>query len=121
MMISWLTLLCYIVALAATLIMATEAHTAAGPPQICTPPASVECALRTAGVRDPAAMTESLLRAELQTIGDVAELEKLDAMESAELFSELRAAAVPLGDPSRLRKIARMKKVCGLNRPVSFR
>ena len=42
MMMSWLTLLFYIVALTAAPIMATEM--AAGPPQICTPPASVECA-----------------------------------------------------------------------------
>ena len=76
---------------------------AAGSPQ-CIPPANVECALQTAGVRDPAAMTESLLRAELRTVADVAEL---DTAEAVELFEELRAAMVPLGDRSRLRKAAR--------------
>jgi hypothetical protein len=75
---------------------------AAGSPQ-CSPPASVECALQNAGVRDPAAMTESLLRAELRTVRDVAEL---DTAEAAELFDELRAEAVPWGDRSRLRKVA---------------
>ena len=92
--------LCYAVALAAAPMSATFA---AGSPQ-CTPPASVECALLTAGVRDPAAMTESLSRAELRTVADVAEL---DVSEAAELFEELRAASVPLGDRSRLRKAAR--------------
>jgi hypothetical protein len=48
-------------------------------------------------------MTEGLLRAELRTVADVAEL---DAAEAAELFGELRAASVPLGDRSRLRKVA---------------
>jgi hypothetical protein len=46
-------------------------------------------------------MTASLLSAELRTVEDVAEL---DTSEAAELFGELRAAAVPLGDRSRLRK-----------------
>ena len=91
--------LCYTIILAA----APMASFAAGSPQ-CTPPASVECTLQTAGVRDPASMTESLLRAELRTVGDVAEL---DTAEAAELFEELRAAAVLLGDRSRLRKAAR--------------
>ena len=91
--------LCYTIALAA----APMTTFAAGSPQ-CTPLGSVECALRTAGVRDPAAMTESLLRAELRTVGDVAEL---DLAEAAELFDELRTASVPLGDRSRLRKAAR--------------
>jgi hypothetical protein len=49
-------------------------------------------------------MTASLLSAELRTVEDVAEL---DTAEAAELFDELRAAAVPLGDRSRLRKTAR--------------
>jgi hypothetical protein len=49
-------------------------------------------------------MTASLLSAELSTVEDVAEL---DTSEAAELFDELRAAAVPLGDRSRLRKAAR--------------
>jgi hypothetical protein len=49
-------------------------------------------------------MTASLLRAELRTVEDVAEL---DTSEAAELFDELRAATVPLGDRSRLRKVAR--------------
>jgi hypothetical protein len=90
--------LCYTIALAA----APMTTFAAGSPQ-CTPLGSVECALRTAGVRDPAAMTETLLRAELRTVTDVAEL---DVAEAAELFEELRAALVPLGDRSRLRKVA---------------
>ena len=91
--------LCYTIAVAA----APMASFAAWSSQ-CTPPASVECALKTAGVREPAAMTESLLRAELRTVADVAEL---DVGEAAELFEELRAASVPLGDRSRLRKVAR--------------
>ena len=91
--------LCYAVALAP----ASMATFVAGPPQ-CTPPTSIECALQTAGVRDPAAMTESFLRAELRTVADVAEL---DLTEAAELFDELRTASVPLGDRSRLRKAAR--------------
>ena len=60
-------------------------------------------ALQNAGVRNPAAVTESLLRAELRTVGDVAEL---SAVEAAELFDEMRAASVPLGDRARLRKVA---------------
>jgi hypothetical protein len=90
--------LCYIVALAA----APMATFAAGSPQ-CSPPASVECALQRAGVRDPASMTESLTLAELRTVDDVA---GLDTAEAAELFGELRAAAIPLGDRARLRKVA---------------
>ena len=90
--------LCYTIAIAA----APMATIAAGSLE-CTPPVSVECALQTAGVRDPAAMTESLQLAELRTVADVAEL---DTVEAAELFGELRAAAVPLGDRSRLRKAA---------------
>jgi hypothetical protein len=65
---------------------------------------SVECALRTAGVREPATMTETLLSAELTTVSDVAEL---GAGEILELFAGLRSASVPLGDRSRLRKAAR--------------
>jgi hypothetical protein len=49
-------------------------------------------------------MTASLLSAELRTVQDVAEL---DTSEAVELFHGLRAAAVPLGDRSRLRKAAR--------------
>ena len=49
-------------------------------------------------------MTERLIQAELRTVGDVAEL---DTAEAAELFGELRAAAVPLGDRARLRKASR--------------
>jgi hypothetical protein len=71
----------------------------------CSPPGTVECTLRTAGVRDPALLAGSLLRAELRSIGDVVEL---DGAEAAELFDELRAKAVPLGDRSRLRKAARL-------------
>jgi hypothetical protein len=48
-------------------------------------------------------MTETLIQAELWTVGDVAEL---DTAEAAELFDELRAASVPLGDRARLRKVA---------------
>ena len=92
--------LCYAVALAAAPMMPTFA--AASPR--CSPPASVECALQTAGVRDPASISANLLRAELRTVADVAEL---DLTEAAELFDELRAASVPLGDRSRLRKFAR--------------
>jgi hypothetical protein len=58
-------------------------------------------ALQTAGVRNPAAMSESLLRHELLTVTDVAEL---NAAEGAELFDGLRAASIPLGDRARLRK-----------------
>ena len=92
--------LCYAVALAAAPMMATFA---AASPQ-CSPLASVECALQTAGVRDPTSISANLLRAELRTVADVAEL---DLTEAAELFDELRAASVPLGDRSRLRKFAR--------------
>jgi hypothetical protein len=49
-------------------------------------------------------MIESLLLAELRTLRDVADL---DATEAAELFGALRTASVPLGDRSRLRKVAR--------------
>jgi hypothetical protein len=49
-------------------------------------------------------MTESLQRAELRTVADVAEL---SASEAAELFDGLRVAAIPLGDRARLRKVAR--------------
>ena len=94
----WLALCCTIALTAAPVTTAT-----AGSSPLCTAPASVECALRAAGVRDPAAMTEGLLRAELRTVADVAEL---DAVEAAELFGVLRNAAVPLGDRSRLRKVA---------------
>ena len=48
-------------------------------------------------------MTETLTQAELRTVSDVAEL---DTAEAAELFGELRAAAVPLGDRARLRRVA---------------
>jgi hypothetical protein len=48
-------------------------------------------------------MNKALTKAELRTVGDVAEL---DTSEAAELFGELRAAAVPLGDRARLRKVA---------------
>ena len=95
----WLALCCTVALTAAPVTTAT-----AGLSPLCTAPASVECALRAAGVRDPAAMTEGLLRAELRTVADVAEL---DAAEVVELFGELRDAAVPLGDRSRLRKMAR--------------
>ena len=99
--------LCY----AVTLVAALGVTAAADPPlRACTPPASIECALQTAGVRDPAAMTESLTKAELRTVGDVAEL---DTAEAAELFGELRAASVPLGDRARLRKVARVRSVAG--------
>jgi hypothetical protein len=47
-------------------------------------------------------MLASLLSSELHTVDDVA---TLDIEESAELFKELHAAAVPLGDRSRLRKV----------------
>jgi hypothetical protein len=46
-------------------------------------------------------MTASLLHAELRSMADVA---SLNGVEAAELFDELRAAAIPLGDRSRLRK-----------------
>jgi hypothetical protein len=55
-------------------------------------------------------MTKSLLRAELRTVQDVADL---DVAEAAELFDELRTASVALGDRSRLRKVARMKEMRG--------
>ena len=92
-MMPWLALCC-------TVAMATFA---AGSPQ-CTPTASLDCALQTAGVRDPAPMAETLVRAELRTVDDVAEL---DTAEAAELLDELRAASVALGDRSRLRKVVR--------------
>ena len=85
-----------------TLVVALGATTTTGPPT-CTLPASIECALQTAGVREPEAMTTTLLTAELRTVSDVAEL---SAAETAELFDDMRAAAVPLGDRSRLRKVA---------------
>ena len=83
-------------------LVTTLGATAAGLP-LCTVPASIECTLLTAGVRDPAVMTESLIQAELQTVSDVAEL---SAAQGAELFGELRAASVPVGDRARVRKFA---------------
>ena len=86
-------------------VVALGATTTTEPP-VCTLPASIEiieCALQTAGVREPEAMTTTLLKAELRTVSDVAEL---SAAETAELFDDMRAAAVPLGDRSRLRKVA---------------
>ena len=100
MAMAWLTLLSCCTLAAAHAIHAPGSHACPKPPN----PATVECALRAAGVRDPATMTASLLRSELRTVKDVAEL---DSAEAAELFDELRAAAVPLGDRSRLRKAAR--------------
>ena len=82
-----------------TLVVALGATTTTEPPA-CTLPASIECALQTAGVREPEAMTTTLLKAELRTVSDVAEL---SAAETAELFDDMRAAMVPLGDRSRLR------------------
>ena len=96
MAMTWLMLCCMLAA-----AHALDAPIAA---LACPNPATVECALRAAGVREPATMTASLLSAELSTVEDVAEL---DTSEAAELFEELRAAAVPLGDRSRLRKAAR--------------
>jgi hypothetical protein len=93
----WITLLAYCT------IAAVHATHASSSPASCPNPAIVECALRAAGVREPATMLTSLLRAELRTVGDISEL---DPSEAAELFEELRAAAVPLGDRSRLRKVA---------------
>ena len=69
-MMPWLALCC-------TVAMATFA---AGSPQ-CTPTASLDCALQTAGVRDPAPMAETLLRAELRTVDDVPELDTAEAAE----------------------------------------
>ena len=96
----WLAMLCNTIALTAA--SGSIARETTGPP-VWTPPASIECAIQTAGVRDPAAMIESLDRAELRTVADVAELSNAEA---TELFGELRAAAVPLGDRARLRKVA---------------
>jgi hypothetical protein len=41
-----------------------RAIAAAVDPPFCTVPASIECALQTTGVRDPAAVTETLMQAE---------------------------------------------------------
>ena len=49
-------------------------------------------------------MVTTLQRAELRMVADVAEL---NAAETAELFDEMRAASVPLGDRARLWKAAR--------------
>ena len=83
---------------------AAHANDASTGAPACPNPTTVECTLRAAGVREPATMAASLLSAELRTVEDIAEL---DTSEAAELFDELRAAAVPLGDRSRLRKAAR--------------
>ena len=97
MAMSWLVLIvCHALAAAHALDASTGAPA-------CPNPTPVECTLRAAGVREPATMTASLLRSELRTVKDVAEL---DSSEAAELFDELRAAVVPLGDRSRLRKAA---------------
>ena len=90
----WLALCCTV---------AMVPFAAARSPQ-CTSPTTLDCALQTAGIRDPVAMTKTLLRAELRTVGDVG---GLDIPEAAELFDDLRAASVALGDRSRLRKLAR--------------
>jgi hypothetical protein len=82
----------------------TTATISTAGPAACALPASIECALQTAGVSEPAAMMVSLLSAELRTFEDVAEL---NAAEAAELFNELRVASVPLGDRARLRKATR--------------
>jgi hypothetical protein len=97
--------LCYTVALVAALGATADAG-----PLLCTIPASIKCTLQTAGVRDPTAMTESLLRAQLRTVSDVTEL---SAAEAVELFGELRAASVPLGDRARLRKAAWVDSITG--------
>ena len=98
MAMPWLMLL-----VCCTLAAAHAAHASTGAPA-CPNQSTVECTLRAAGIREPATMAASLLSAELHTVEDVAEL---DPSEAAELFEELRAAAVPLGDRSRLRKAAR--------------
>jgi hypothetical protein len=51
-------------------------------------------------------MTDSLLHAKLSTIADVIEL---STAEAAELFGELRAAVVSLGDRARMRKVAQLR------------
>ena len=97
----WLAHLCYTAhALAA---VPRGAIATAGPPACTGLLASIEYALQNAGVRRPAVLTENLVRAELRTVEDVAELSEAEA---AELFGELRSAAVPLGDRARLRKVA---------------
>jgi hypothetical protein len=82
-----------------------SASSSAALPVKCTSLATIECTLRSAGVHNPAAISANLLRSELRSMEDVAEL---DMAEVAELFEELRAAAVPLGDRARLRKAARL-------------
>ena len=76
--------LCYAIMMF-TLVTELGVNAAAAPP-CCHPPASIECTLQTTGVRDLAAMTGSLRKAELRTVADVAEL---DTGEAAELFGEL--------------------------------
>jgi hypothetical protein len=48
-------------------------------------------------------MAKSLTHAELRTVADVAEL---NTAEAAELFGELQTTSVPLGDRTRLQKVA---------------
>jgi hypothetical protein len=96
MMFAW----CYAIRMF-TLVAALGAATVETP--LCNPPTSIECTLQTAGVHDPAAMTESLIHSELRTVGDVVEL---NTVEAEEMFDGLRAAVVPLGDRARLWKVA---------------
>ena len=65
------------------------------------PAEGVACTLQATGVRDPAAIAAALSQAALHSVADVA---GLNGGETAELFEDLRAAAIPLGDRARLRK-----------------
>ena len=98
-LVLWLTLCGHSV-----VALATDVATAAA--IACGMPDAIEYALENATVREPASITTSLHRAPVEHLRSVADVAELDPSEAAELFDELRAVAVPLGDRSRLRNLA---------------
>jgi hypothetical protein len=96
-LVLWLTLCGHSV-----VALATDVATAAA----CGMPDAIEYALENATVREPASITTSLHRAPVEHLRSVADVAELDPSEAAELFDELRAVAIPLGDRSRLRNLA---------------
>ena len=59
------------------------------------------CPLQSFGVRDPTAIVAALSQAALHSAADVS---MLNVAEAAELFEDLRAGAIPLGNRTKLRK-----------------
>lgn len=59
------------------------------------------CPLESFGVRDPTPIVAALSQAALHSVKDVS---MLNEAETAELFEDLRAGLIPLGDRARLRK-----------------